>query len=172
MARVHHVKKAQKDQGKCRCGHEIKKGEPYKWTQLYRSPKMKLCDSCSFKSSDLTGSEKQGRVLDALDAINDALGDWDGKKGDSFEDMKSEVEAMAEEIREVSGEYQESADAIHDSFSESETADQCEEWAQERESLADEIQQALDSADPEDDDKDWGENLKSEIEAAAGNCPF
>lgn len=185
--RVNHVKKAQKDQGTCTCGKEIKAGEPYKWAKGRYGPRMVRCDSCRFRQSDLTSSDKLSRVYGAQEEAEDALASWDGEDAD---EARSILENLAASIREVSEEYQESADNIHENFSESSTADECEEKAQDLESWADSIEGAMD--DIEDFDEDdvepeegvskedaiehdrsvWSDAARSTIEGVIGECPL
>lgn len=143
MPRINNVKKAQKDQGTCgRCGKDIKKGDGYRWIKFRHGGKVKRClaPGCIFRSSELTQSDKLSRVYSAQETAEGALGALD--TGDeSFEgDARVALEEAATEIREVSEEYQESCDNIRENFSESPTADECEEKAQELEGWADELE--------------------------------
>jgi hypothetical protein len=140
MARVNYVKKARKAQGRCnKCGTEIKKGDAYKFIKPRYGAKKKACDKCRFRQSDTVSSDKLSRVYAAQENAEDAIGEWDGSEG-SADDVKGALEEAASEIREVSEEYQASADSIRDTFTESETADECEEKANNLESWADEME--------------------------------
>lgn len=153
MARVNRVQKCQKSPGKCsRCGDTIKKGDPYSWAQLYRSPKRLRCSKseCRFRASDLTGSDKLSRVYGAQENAEDAISGW---SGEDAEDIAQALRDAAEEIRTVAEEYRESAENIRSSIAESPTADECEEKADNLESWADDIENAADSLpDKEDED--------------------
>jgi hypothetical protein len=192
MPRINSVKKARKAQGKCgRCGKDIAVGDGYIWIKPRYGGKRVRCSDpkCRFRSSDLTGSDKLSRVYSAQEEMEDFIADWDGDEGD-VSALKDALEQAASDIREVGEEYQESADNIRDSFSESSTADECEEKAQELEGWADEIESAMDELadfEPDEDEtkKADGEPRDSEgrtlhmwreamIEAAEGpmsSCP-
>jgi FtsZ-interacting cell division protein ZipA len=167
VPRINSVKKAQKDQGSCnRCGKAIKKGDSYRWIKFRHGGKRKRCSeySCRFRQSDLTQSDKLSRTYGAQEAAEDAIGGLDTASESFEDDINGALQEAAEEIREVAQEYQESADNIRENFSESPTADECEEKSGELESWADELdefepgQGAFDPADrdlPEKfDDKD------------------
>lgn len=182
MARVHHVKKGRKERRCRKCGKPIEAGQPYQWTQLYRAPKKYVHPTCGFRRSDLTGSDKLGRVYDAVDDAESNIGNWSPDDGDNGTEGLSDIlNEAAEQIREVAEEYQESADNIRDSFSESPTADECEERAEELESFADELENA-DLEDYEEDDEntdeekeqardEWADEQRSAALEALENCP-
>lgn len=149
--RTHGVKKAQKDQGAClKCHKPIKAGDAYSWLKGRHGPRKVVCATCHFSDSDRTGSDKLARVYDARDAAQEAVAKWAVE--DDVEDLKSTLTECAEALREVAREYQESADNIHQNFSESSTADDCEEKATEIESWADEVADAVDNAEEWDED--------------------
>jgi len=137
MPRINTVKKARKDQGACsKCGKQIVVGSPYQWIAFRHGGRRVICDGCTFRASDLTQSKMSG-VYAAQESAVESIGSWDGE---DVEELRDILQACAEAIREVAQEYQDSADAIHDSFCESATADECEEKAQELESWADMIE--------------------------------
>jgi len=153
--KVNTVKKAQKDQGTCpACGKEIKAGDAYKWAKGRFTSKKIRCESCAFRQSDLTSSDKLSQVYAAQEAAEDAMAEWDG----DGEEAKSIMETLAEAIREVAQEYQESADSIHENFSESSTADECEEKANDLEQWADDCEQAGEEGEFDEDDIDFDED--------------
>jgi len=127
MPRVNQVKRSQKDQGACgRCGKALPKGSPYVWIKFRHGGRRIRCtdSACRFRPSDLTQSKMSG-VYAAQENAEDSIGDLC-----SVEGIKGLAEETADSIVEVAEEYQESADSIHDSFSESTTADECEEKAE------------------------------------------
>jgi hypothetical protein len=127
VPRVHHVKKARKD------NPVAKVGESYYWWKNFRSPKK---FSKTFpKRSQLTGSDKLSRLYGAAEDVSE-IDSWETQA--AIDTIKS----AAEEVRQVGEEYQESADNIRDTFSESETADECEEKAYDCESVADSMEKA------------------------------
>jgi hypothetical protein len=184
--RVNYVKKAKKDQGTCTCGHEIKAGEAYKWAKGRYGPRMVRCEKCSFRQSDLTSSDKLSRVYGAQEDAEDRLQGWDGEDA---EEARSLLQELGEAVREVGEEYQESADNIRESFSESSTADECEEkaeqledWASTCESAADDIEDFdEDTVEPEADESkedaverargEWADEVRNTVEGAIGECP-
>lgn len=143
MPRINHVKKAQKDQGTCGgCSKPIKKGEPYKWIKFRFGGKRKRCESCTFRASDLTNSDKLSRVYGAQETAQDALSEvtYDEVSCDASE-VKEILSDAASEIREVGEEYQESCDNIMEHFpSGNSTSEECEEKANELEGWADELE--------------------------------
>lgn len=148
MPRVITVKRSQKAQGTChKCSTPIKKGDPYKFIKPRYGAKKVLCAKCQFRDSDLTSSDKLARAYDARDDLQAAIAGWDPADGD-IESLKEALTTAQEAVQEVADEYQESADNIHNTFSESQTADDCEEkanslgdWAQELESAADDLEE-------------------------------
>lgn len=191
MPRVNYVKKARKAQGTCSgCGNKIEKGDEYKWIKFRYGGKRKRCGTCRFRPSDLTNSDKLSRVYAAQEAAEDAIADWDGQ---DHTDLQSALEEAASQIREVAEEYQESCDNIRDSFSESATADECEEKAQELESWADSLEDVdfedWEAEEEDEDDKkddkddepkdesgrtrdDWIEEQRSLASDAINECPL
>jgi ribosomal protein L37AE/L43A len=141
MPRITTVEKARQDQGNCgRCGKEIKAGDGYRWIKFRHGGRHIRCleSGCAFRSSELTQS-KMSEAYAAQEDAQDALTTWDGEELSDLQDIAQEA---ADAIRSVAEEYQSSADAIHDNFSESSTADECEEKSQELEGWADEIESA------------------------------
>jgi predicted RNA-binding Zn-ribbon protein involved in translation (DUF1610 family) len=153
--RVNTVKKARKDQGTCpSCGKAIKAGDAYKWAKGRYTAKKIRCESCAFRQSDLTSSDKLSQVYAAQEGAEDAMAEWAGEEGEA----QAIMENLAEAVREVANEYQESADNIHEHFSESEKADECEERSQELEQWADECEQVGEEAEFDADDIDFDED--------------
>jgi len=149
--RTHSVKKAQKDQGTClKCHKPIKAGDSYAWLKGRHGPRKVVCAACHFSDSDRTGSDKLARVYDARDAALEAVAKWAVE--DDVEDLKAILTDCADALREVAQEYQDSADNIHQNFSESSTADDCEEKANEIEGYADEVAEAADNMEEFDED--------------------
>src|SRR5512135_1974453 len=160
MPRVHVVEKAKKDQGSCcKCHKPIKAGDKYRWLKGYKGPRKVACGDCQFSDSDKTGSDKLAAVYDARDSALESLKTL--STGD-IETLKTIATDAAEAIREVAGQYQESADNIHENFSESATADECEEKANELEGYADEVKQAVEDIE-EFDEEDAKEEAEAEV---------
>jgi dsDNA-specific endonuclease/ATPase MutS2 len=143
MPRINHVKKARKDQGTCgRCGKPIKAGDSYRWIKFRHGGKRKRCSdpACRFRQSDLTQSDKLSRVYEAQETAEENINALDTSDESFEDDLRNVLEEAANEIREVAGEYEEAAENIREHFSESSTADECEEKAGELESWADELE--------------------------------
>lgn len=184
MPRINTVKKARKAQGSCcKCGKAIEKGDAYRWIKARYGPKRSCCSSCQFRGSDLTSSDKLAQAYGAQEDAQDAIEDWDGQDAS---ELRSALETAAEAIREVAGEYQESADAIMEHFPNgSPTSEECEEKAGELESWADEIEGVdVEDFDPEAEGEDetdderaerrerWVEQCRDEAQAAVDECPL
>lgn len=141
MPRVNTVAKARKAQGTCgKCGDEIGVGEGYRWIKFRHGGRHVRCmkPECRFRASDLTQS-KMSAVYAAQDNAEDSIGDCG-----SIEDLKSLAEETADAIEGVAQEYRDSADAIHEHFEVSATADECEERADALEGWADTIRDSMD----------------------------
>jgi len=144
--RINHVQKARKDQGKCGvCEREIKVGDAYKWIKPRYGGKKIRCEFCQFRPSEMTSS-KMGIVYDAQEDALEEIGKW---CDEDAADLQEILNRFAETVREVSEEYQESCDNIRDTFSDSPTADECEEKANELDSWASEIESAASELESE-----------------------
>ena len=117
MARIHVVKRARKPQGNCmKCGTEIKVGDGYKWTaprasKASRGWRKKICLRCEFRPSDTMSSPNLGAIADATQDFENALA-----SAETIEDMTAAAEALAEAIRDVGSNYEESADNMESGF--------------------------------------------------------
>jgi len=149
---------------------------------------MVRCGSCVFRQSDLTSSDKLSRVYSAQEEAEDRLGAWDGADADEARGILTD---LAEAVREVGEEYQESADNIMESFpSGNSTSEECEEkasgledWADTCESAADDIEdfdEAGVEPEPDESKEDavvrareaWAEEVRSNVEGAIVECPL
>jgi hypothetical protein len=147
MARVHHVKKSQKEQGPCqKCGIPIEKGVPYKWVAIMTGQRssrtMKRCDACrTWRPSELTTSKMAG-VYAAQESVDDVRSEWNPLDDDTSA-LNDALCAAAESVREVADEYRESADNIEDGFGHPTfMSEELEQKADELGSWADEIEQS------------------------------
>jgi len=143
MARVNHVKKARKDQGKCgKCGDALPKGDAYiHWSPGFRGRKRKRCTKpgCRPRPSELTANDRLSRCYAAQEEVEDTIAQWDREDVD---ELRSALETAAETIREVAEEYRESAEAINETAEGSPIAEECEEKADNLEEWADAIETA------------------------------
>lgn len=129
MPRINTVKKAMKDQGSCNsCGKEIKKGDSYKWIKFRYGGRRVRCESCQFKSGDLTQSEFLSQVY----TLNDRLSELTNEM--SLEDIQSEVEDIISEFETLADECEEKRMNMPDSLQDSDVgcmlesrADSCRE---------------------------------------------
>ena len=144
MARINFVNAAAHDQGECRaCHRPIVKGMGYKFFQLYKRTKSCYHAGCAIPRSHTTGSDKLARVYEALETAEKAVSDW-SPAAETYADLEAALAACAEDVQAVADEYRESADNIHQTFSESTTADECEEKADELESWVGELEVSFD----------------------------
>ena len=166
-------------------------GDPYRWIKFNRRPRTVRCmaPACAFKRSDLTTSEKLGRIYDAQDSAEDAIAAWSGEA----DDLKTILSDLASEIRDVAQEYNDSADNMEQAFTGgSPTIDDCRDKADQLESWADEIENvdfdewepAKEEADDPDGDSDvetnddgqthdeWAEAQRDTASAAVSECPI
>lgn len=144
MPRVHHVKKARKD------NPAVKKGQPYYHWQRYRSRKQY---SATYpKRSQLTSSGKLAQIYDAEDAVGECSIDHDPDALlGSIESVKEVIDNARDSFREVAEEYEESASNLEEYFSGSEQIDDirekasaCEEAADNCDNVVDSLQEAYD----------------------------
>lgn len=187
--RINRVKHALKKGLKCgNCGKDIlpsrndkktKKrvlGDAYMWIKPRYGGKRIRCTSCPFRDSDLTTSEKLGRVYDARDSARDSISQWDGVE---LEDLRSALNDCVEAAREVSDEYNESADNIEQAFPNgTPTSEECREKADEISSWCDEMEsvdlEEYEGEEGEEESEARNEWAEAQREAALGvvdGCP-
>ncbi|MCH9712694.1 MAG: hypothetical protein K0U20_08740 [Proteobacteria bacterium] len=150
MPRVHHVKKARKDNPVC------KKGESYYWASFKTGPRSstKRYWLTRPKQSQLTLSKMSG-VYAADEAIDETIrADMTG------EDISSAIQDVITSVEEVRDEYQESYDNMQDAFPSGcptmeeieEKVDTLDGWISELENAANDADALDDAPDPEDFD--------------------
>lgn len=157
MARVTHVKKAQKDQGRCEvCGKPIEAGAAYKWCKprSHRGAvgyKRKRHEACrSWRPSELTSSPALSTLYAAQETAGDDLEAWDRE---SLDDLRSIIEALAEGVREAASVYEEGASNIEDGFGHAtSTSEELAEKAEALNSAADDVEGAADELEEWDED--------------------
>ena len=148
MPRVHHVKKSRKAQGACgKCGDLLPAGSAYRWWKFRYGGKRKRCTKpgCAPRGSDLTQSAHLSGMYAAQEEIEDAA-------GGSQDDIAAALNSAAEQAREVSDNYRESAENIESGFGHrtyqcdelEERADEVSAWADELEQAASEIESMTD----------------------------
>lgn len=162
MARVTHVKKAQKGQGNCRrCGHVIIVGEPYYWlaNRIGRSSQRKVfCDSHPPRPSDTTTSDKLSTLYAAQESFSDNFPYAD------VSDIASALRDVAQAACDTKDEYQNSFDNMPEKFQESsgiqEKIDACESWESACNDAADEIEgEDAPEKEEEQSDEDHEKNV-------------
>jgi len=157
MARVTFVKKAQKNQGKCRrCSKSIEIGDSYYWfaNRIGRSSQRKVfCGEHRPKQSEITTSGKLSTLYAAQENLEEAIAG-----ASCNEDIASALRDAAEEARQVAEEYRDSIQNMPDNLQQSSVADEmeekasnCEDWGSSLDSAADEID-GLTEEEPEADD--------------------
>lgn len=143
MPRINHVQKSQKERTCGACRKPIAVGEAYKWAQRYKSPKMYRHEHCAFRPSDLTTS-KMGEVWDAQEDARENVA-----SAETPDELRDALEQLAEVVREIGEQYQESCDNIREHFEDSPTAEECEEKAQGLEDWAGELEgESFDEFEP------------------------
>ncbi len=127
MPRVHLVKAAAKD------NPVAKKGESYHWWKPRYGGKR--YSKTPPRPSQLTTSDFLSRQMELEERVGDL-------RADTFEDLKSEVESICEEIRMLGEEQDEKLNNMPDSLQQSPTgellegrASACEDWASELEGV-------------------------------------
>jgi hypothetical protein len=157
MARVTHVKKAQKAQGPCtKCRTEIKVGDPYCWWKFLRGPRYVRCAkaACSPKPSDLTRSEFYSTLYDLGDRLQSALDDF--RTGGDASDLSSELNDIASDLRTLGEECRDKYSNMPEGLQQGDTGQLLETRADECDSKADELESAASTLDsfeePEDED--------------------
>lgn len=171
MAKVTHVRKAQKSKTVRRCfrggcGHVIDAGESYKYVS-FRIGRMSttrfFCAAHDPKRSELTMSDKLSQLYCAQEGFQD-----EACKATCVEDVAAAVRSVAEVARDVAQEYRDSMENMPEGLRESsgieEKAEQCDNWEQELESAADEID-AMEAEEPEGEETEE-DKLNAIIEEA------
>ncbi|KPK66575.1 MAG: hypothetical protein AMS21_02115 [Gemmatimonas sp. SG8_38_2] len=186
MPRVHHVKKAQKDNS------VAKKGESYYWWKFRYGGKQ--YSKTYPRASQLTQSDKLSRVYSAQESVEDsgqpptdarAYGTPD-ELAAALREVYDVWESAIQELNEVADEYEESADNKEEYFPGTgdeirEKADALRSSADEAESRADEISQAADELDGYEDQfketdtssgrVEWNDDWYDEAQMLLDNLP-
>lgn len=171
MARVTHIKKAQKDQGPCtKCHTKIKVGDPYVWWKFLRWPRSVRCakPECSPKPSDLTRSEFYSTLYDLGDRLQSALDDF-RKEGDGSS-LSSELNDIASELRTLGEECQEKYDNMPEGLQQGDTGQLLQTRAEECDSKANELESAASTLDSFADEGETEDDIESAREDAASEA--
>jgi hypothetical protein len=180
MARVH-AKVARKEYKCSLTGAIIKKGDTYFEFTPYRSKPHK----CSRypKPSEMTGSGKLATLYSIREQMQEYEVSEEISSGDDLiEEVRSQCQEWAEEIRSVGEEYRDSVNNMPDSLQQSSKADEINEKGDSCDTWADEVENAMDNVswdepeasdeevDKEDDASPYDElinNIKEELDNAA-----
>jgi len=156
MPRVHHVKKAAKD------NQVVKKGEPYYWWKFRHSGKR--YSKTYPRPSQLTQSEFLSQAYELAERLEDLE-----EECQTVEDLKSEVEGIADEIESLGSEQEEKIYNMPDALQESETAEllrgrseTCSEWADNLRGIDMDTMEEVSGDEPEDDESDREEPSEGE----------
>lgn len=171
------------------CGKDIEPGTPYKWVKTKSGPyggsKMNRHEGCpTWKPSELTSSKMAG-VYAAQEECDEQIGSCEDVS--SLEELR---DSIAEQIRGVAEEYEESAQNIEDGFGHEtsmseelrEKAESLNQWADDIEQLTFDDYSGADIDDLEEDDEDgitaaeeewddWLESQRAVLQEEVGNCP-
>lgn len=144
QAQVKHVKRAQKDQGKCSgCNKELPVGSEYRYYKPgFRSRvKIRICmsDNCTPRRSQLESS-KLSDAYSAVEHAEDRLNDTGTPENTTVEEIQEIIDECASEIRNVAEEYEASIEA----------APMLEETVREKIERLEEFADELDSVSLED----------------------
>ena len=185
MARVHYVKKAQRDQGNClTCGAPIMAGESYKWakTRTHRGGtgwKKKWCSKHYPTRAQMTSSPHLATLYQAQDDAADALAECT-----SVADMQAAMQAAADGIREAAEGYRESAQNMESGFGPpTSMSEELESKADEIESYADDVEQWEPDDDTEPDSPGeydtveeavevWLQDLRDDAQSTLDESPY
>lgn len=169
MPRVHHVKAARK------ANPVAEVGESYYWWQFRNGGKR--YSKTPPRASQLTSSEKLSRAYEAAEQIEDIEvpePETHAELQAAASDINAMLNVIADDVEELATEYRDSAENIRESFSESPTADECEEKADTLDAWADEIRSAADTIESLDEDEDidsLAEAIQHELDGVA-YCPL
>jgi len=145
MPRVHHVKKARKDNPVC------KKGESYYWWKFRYGGKR--FSKTYPKSSELTQSEFLSQVYE----LNERIEDLDV---DNIKDLKFEIEDIAGEYRQLGEEQEEKLYNMPDHLQDTSDAG---ELLRERSEGCETVADELENIDTDIDEDSIKEEVKSEL---------
>lgn len=174
--KVTFVKKARKFQGKCdHCGEPIEAGQAYKYFQPRFGPAHKRHIACPhWKPSQMVSNEKLSALYAAQEAAEDSIDGWKPSPQDKHLDT-SELEGIlsdaAQDFREVSEMYSESAQNIEDGFGHSTSmSEEMTEKAEEIESFADNLESAVFDDPPEKEDDMSLDEWEDAVDDWANEC--
>lgn len=151
---------------KCgKCGNEIEVGAPYKWVKTKSGPyggTVKYrCSTCPVWRPSELSSSKMAEIMAAQEELDDQL-----PAAESVDDLESLRDNLAEAIRGVAEQYEESASNMEDGFGhETEQSMELRERAESLEAWADEVE-SVDFDDFDEDDIGEEDPDEDEIEAA------
>lgn len=178
MARVTYIKKAQaaKNPRRCHCGHEVQVGESYKYVAKRfggskAGYKIFFCKDHSPRMSDLSsGRQSEVHALiegfdEEVTAVREKVGKGNSEDArvdlkEAIETVASDIETLAEEIREGVSNIEQNFGPTYQTEAMEETATELERWKGDIESLVFTV----------DDDTDV-EELIQETEALLGDQP-
>lgn len=169
MARVTHVKKAQKAQGTCEvCHAPIEVGQPYKWCKprSHRGAigyKRKRHEGCrSWRPSETTSSGALAEVYAAQEAAEDALAAWDRE---TWQDLADILDNLAEGLRAGAEVWRESASNIEAGFGHATSmSEELEGRADDLESQADDLDLNVEEWDEEEAWEDAARDASVDLE--------
>lgn len=142
MARAHFVKRARKD------NPAVKAGESYYWWKFRYGPKR--YSATHPKRSSLTQSAFYGAMYDLED---DVIGSF--STDSEAEELKGEIEGVAEAVRELGQEAQDSLDAMPEALQDtSSSGEMLTERIDACETMAEALEQAASALDEDDLDED------------------
>ncbi len=169
MARIHKIDKSRVEHKCSRCGVTIKKGEPYFYAEPRYGGRVIGCILHRPRPSQLTSSDKLATLYGTQEALEDIINpDHDDREQIEtyLNDLDSQLETSAEEVRDVGEQYEESASNMEEYFTSGssqideirEKSEACESWADDLEDaksgvedLINELENLAEVEEPQDD---------------------
>lgn len=180
LAQVKHVRRAQKDQGKCSgCGKELPAGSEYRYYKpgFRGRMKIRMCmsDACTPRRSQLESS-KLSEAYAAIENAEDRLRATGNGEGYvlTVESIQEIIDECASEIRNISEEYEQSIEAapmLEDTVREK--IELLDQFADELESLSLEDEPEKPEESEYDDEQEYAsaiEDYEKELEEARENA--
>ena len=170
--KIYPVTRANKEHWCRRCGKIIKKGDPYKYTESRFRPKITHCNTCGFRSSELTTSETLIQVYETQEGLEDVLATLKNVTPDNAEEAKDLLQGIYDALEGAASSIQDVSDELGDKISNmeeyfqgapqldemQERQDALEEWRTELEDAMSDVSSAQyemeDEESEEDDDEE------------------
>lgn len=131
---------------KCQHGCDIVPGDKYYWFQRRNMSKKKFCINHPPKPSETTTSDKLATLYNIQENLT-SLTDSFRMNGIDVDTLKDDIQSAADEAREVSEEYEESASNMEEYFQGSSKVDEIRESGESAEAFATELEDCCENID-------------------------